>query len=292
MGPTETHGSPPLPIVRTWTLIIVAGVGPAHREIPCPSSSIRATRSPSQPSGATAIVVDALAELSASGPTSLRRLARQLDVPTSTLHRILTTLSLKGMVDQTVDGGYSISRGMDDLAIQNRLRDLPRLAESAMNDLHRLTGETVNLAVPRDNFMLITAVVHSQERLRMVNAVGTRDSFHGSSLGKAYLAALPQNDRILILSQLDLVPLTPKSLTTIADLLKDLERIHDRGFAVDNEETVLGVRCVGAAIVPNPNEPIACLSIAGPASRINHSVTDKFGRLVAEAAHHMAALVR
>jgi IclR family transcriptional regulator, acetate operon repressor len=245
------------------------------------------------PSPATAITVDVLAFLAASSRAggSLRQLAEQLDVPRSTLHRILRTLEAKQVVERVDGTGYRLSAGFLELGIRHRVAELPRLAEPVLRELHERTGETVNLAVPHGGAMLVIATVQSAARLRMVSWDGMRDLYHASALGKSYLAALPDDQLAATLADLPLTRNTPRTIVDRAQLLREIDEIRKVGFAVDDGESVEGVRCVGVAILAQGGRVVGAISVSSPASRLPETTVAKTGQLVASAAANVSLLL-
>ena len=245
------------------------------------------------PSPATAITVDVLVSLASTNRPggSLRQLSEQLGVPRSTLHRILQTLEAKKIVERAGSAGYRLSEGFVELGLRHRIANLPRLAEPVLRELHERTGETVNLAVPHEGAMLVVATVQSAERLRMVSWDGMRDLFHASALGKSYLAALHDDELEEMLGDLPLTRNTPRTIVDRAQLLQEIERIRRAGFAVDEGESVEGVRCVGAAIRAEGGRVVGAISVSSPASRLPESVVARIGQVVARAAENISLLV-
>lgn len=247
----------------------------------------------SYPSPAAAITVDVLLKLSAIAPeaTGIRKLSRMLGVPRSTVHRVLSTLEMKGMVRRVGTASYTVGDGVGRLGVQYRMLELPRLAQPILEDVHRQLGETVNLAVPAGEAMVIVATMQSSEPLRMVSWVGRHDMMHASALGKAYLAALPDAELGRVLRQLSLVRLTPNTLVRMDALRRDLYSVRRRGFAIDDGESVVGVRCVGAAIRDGSGRPVAALSVSTPVARLPDEKLPTVGRVVMHGAAGITVLL-
>jgi IclR family transcriptional regulator, acetate operon repressor len=245
------------------------------------------------PSPATAITVDVLVSLASTNRPggSLRQLSQQLGVPRSTLHRILQTLEAKKIVERAGDAGYQLTEGFAELGLRHRIANLPRLAEPVLRELHERTGETVNLAVPHEGTMLVVATVQSAERLRMVSWDGMRDLFHASALGKSYLAALRDDVLEEMLDDLPLTRNTPKTIIDRVQLVREIQRIRRTGFAIDDGESVEGVRCVGAAIRAEGGRVVGAVSVSSPANRLPESIVARIGQVVARAAANISLLV-
>ncbi len=101
----------------------------------------------------------------------------------------------------------------------------------------------------------------------MANA-GTRAVAYRTALGKAMLAHLSAERRNAVIESLVFQAFTPKTITSPEWFRAELEKIRKRGYAIDDEESVLGVRCLAAPVLNAEQEPIAALSISGPTARM------------------------
>jgi IclR family transcriptional regulator, acetate operon repressor len=145
------------------------------------------------------------------------------------------------------------------------------------------TRETVNLAVVDGDAVVY---IHKEEgplAVKMTAQLGTRRPLHCTALGKAWLAALPAQELEARLAGLELARFTAATITDPAVLGAELDRVRERGFAVDQEEVEEGVYCLGAAVRDRRQLPVAVISVAGPAYRVRGRA-DQLGRLVAETA--------
>jgi DNA-binding IclR family transcriptional regulator len=129
----------------------------------------------------------------------------------------------------------------------------------------------------------------SPQTVRMTSRIGTRISLHASSVGKAYLAALPNKDRRDLLGKLSLRRFTANTITSRAKIEADLERTLKRGYALDFEETELEIRCVGAAIHNASGYPIASISVSMPKYRFDHAVEARVPAIVIDCAKKISA---
>jgi DNA-binding IclR family transcriptional regulator len=240
------------------------------------------------------VAIDVLVALSVSidGPWQVRQLARTLGVPNSTLRRIVLTLEAKGMVRRGEGGGYVLGDGVSRLGRPYRLTRLVNQAEPLLSELNRQTNESVNLALYQDDAMLIVKTLESPASLRTVSWEGRRDRLHASALGKAYLAALPQDELDVILARLPLTAETMRTIVTPASLRDELARTRTRGYAIDDEETLAGVRCVAAAIVGANGRVVGAVSVSAPSVRFPLEGTVGAGTAVRNAAAAISALAQ
>ena len=214
-------------------------------------------------------LLDALAQQ--SEPVSLKSLSQTTGLHASTAHRILNDLVLARMVDRTEPGLYQL--GMRLLELGNLVKARLNVRDAAavpMRDLHRLTGETINLSVRQgDEIVYIERAVSERSGMQVVRAIGGRAPLHLTSTGKLFLAADDTKSVRSYGMRTGLAGQTKNSITELPRLEKELEEVRSKGFARDNEELELGVRCIAAAIRDDAGRLVAGLSISAPADRAN-----------------------
>lgn len=199
---------------------------------------------------------------------SLGDVAERLDIAKSTAHRYLTTLEELDVVQrdhhERFHIGYKLVELGSSFLTNNDLRDTAR---PYLEELSRYTRETIHLAVPSDDSVIYIARIDGSHSVRVTMRIGERATMHSTALGKAMLAYMAPREVEEILSQ-GLPPRTPYTITEKEALLGELLRIRAQGYAVDEQEYEIGVRCVGAPIVDVNGIVIGALSVAGPASRL------------------------
>jgi DNA-binding IclR family transcriptional regulator len=124
----------------------------------------------------------------------------------------------------------------------------------------------------------------------MASRIGTRVPLHSSSVGKAWLAALPPAEAAALLPRLDLVAMTPQTLTTVAALAEEIERIRARGHSIDAEENEADIWCYGAAIA-GAGGAIGCISVSIPKYRAAIDDPDRYTAPLLACCRRIAALV-
>jgi IclR family acetate operon transcriptional repressor len=199
----------------------------------------------------------------------LGEISGQLKIHKSNASRLLSALERHGWVVRDA-GGLAYQIGPRLISVGNDAIDHFSLADQLipmMLELRDVSGETVHLAVFDNDEMLHIRKVESHDVVRVSCALGARDKLHCTALGKAFLAALPDADSKRIITRLRLEKRTPNTLTTPEALLSEIKLTRGRGYAIDNEEGRLGVRCVGLALVDSGGRALGALSITGPAHR-------------------------
>jgi IclR family transcriptional regulator, acetate operon repressor len=216
---------------------------------------------------------------------SLADVARAAGLSQPTTLRYLSSLGQHGFVERNELGGYRLGIGLFRLG-QRALdgRDPRKIAVPFMEHLLRQFQETVTLDMRVGDSLITVEVLQGTRSIRRGAAVGVQDCWHTTSLGKALLASLPEPEAKGILDRCGYEALTDKTLTTFTAMQKEFARIRELGYAVDDEESEEGTRCVGAAIFDHQARPLFALSVSGPATRVTHKLVPQIGKEVSEAA--------
>jgi IclR family acetate operon transcriptional repressor len=223
---------------------------------------------------------------------TLTELAQTVGLPPSTTHRLLTTLQQARFV-RFDPVGHLWQVGVEAFVVGNafaRTRDVVMMARPQMRRLMEESGETVNLYVADEGGEAVCmAQVECRQLMRAIARPGGRVKMHCSGVGKAILAWLPEREVGKVLERHGLPRVTERTLTAPKALRADLELVRRRGYAVDDEEHAVGLRCVAAPILDEHGAPLAGLSVSGPTARIPDHRVSLLGALVAQAAGAVTA---
>ncbi|HBT40547.1 MAG: IclR family transcriptional regulator C-terminal domain-containing protein [Alphaproteobacteria bacterium] len=222
---------------------------------------------------------------------TLTDVALTVVLPPSTTHRLLTTMQHDRIVrfDQATALWHV---GVEAFVIGNafiRSRDLVVMARPIMRRLMEETGETVKLGIQDDGEVIYLAQVESRETMRAYRAPGTRVPMHCSGVGKALLANQSEEEVNRILQRHGLSKVTDKTLATPVRFRDALGQIRRQGYALDDEEHAIGLRCIAAAVFNEHDEPIAAISVSGPSARISDEKIAGLAGLVTRAAKAIAS---
>lgn len=232
---------------------------------------LRVKEPKSAPVGVVTKVLRILEALQAS-PTGLqlKEIAERTAINKSTAYRFLAHLETEGYLFRIDSGAYivgpKLARLGSGMAYHATLRNISR---PIMQRLWVTTTETVNLGVISGLDVLYIDVLESSHSFRLVSQVGSRRPLHCTALGKAMLAFLDETERKSALASLRLDKYAPRTITSSGRLIKELARVAQQGFAVDDEEAGAGSRCVGAPIFDQSGKVAAALSVSGPITRVN-----------------------
>ncbi|MFI1577206.1 IclR family transcriptional regulator [Embleya sp. NPDC020630] len=201
----------------------------------------------------------------AGGVLTLSELAARSGLPMPTIHRLVRTLVSLGYLRQDASRRYTLGPRLIRLG-ETAGRLLGSWARPYLAELMEATGETANLAVLEAGEVVYVGQVPSRHSMRMFTEVGRRVQPHCTAVGKVLLAQLPEADAARLLGGRPLASHTEHTVTDPAELLAQFPTIRARGYAIDDQEQELGVRCVAVVV---PGAPTAtALSISGPEARI------------------------
>lgn len=232
-----------------------------------------------------------LDSLSNEGPElGPAELSERLELHKSTVHRLLMVLERHRLIERKPQNGkYRLGMKLFELGSQAVAQlDLRERAQPYLERLVLETGETAHICVLNGDRMLSIANVESPRTLRTPSAVGRRAPLHCTSVGKALLAFLPKGEADELIKKCELTRYTGCTLTTPARLKAELKLIRRRGYAMDNEETEEGLRCIGAPVWDYSGKIVAALSIAGPVFRLTEKRIPTVSQVVLGAAKHLS----
>jgi IclR family acetate operon transcriptional repressor/IclR family KDG regulon transcriptional repressor len=211
----------------------------------------------------------ALLEAVASEPTgrSLGSLASEVHLTKPTAHRILKTLTQLGYLERGENGTYRQAPGVQRLVSNDRLEQLLSAAGPVLRDLHETTRETVNLGVLRHHLVVYLQVLESPLPLRRVATPNSVDPFYCTALGRAIVSHLSPAARENLIRRTSLSQLTPHTNVDRNALGEILARAARDGFALEVDETDVGVTCVAAPVLEG-DVAIAAISISAPTARV------------------------
>ncbi|MFB9908959.1 IclR family transcriptional regulator [Allokutzneria oryzae] len=231
--------------------------------------------------------------LAGNGEIRLTDLSRELGLPHSTTHRLLATLRREGFALQDeVNKRYVAGPGMWELGWLANPHGLRLAARPHIKALAEQFGEATQLVVLQGRYVEFLEGASPERVLQHGTRLGRPLPSHLISGGKALLAQLPREVLDRLYPGEELLTMTPHSVRTKADLLRQLELARERGFAINVRETEPDVCAVGAAVVDRYGRARCALVIAGPDSRLTPEDLPEIGSSLAEAASRMAEELR
>lgn len=256
--------------------------------MPTPSDQPR----PGDGTGSLEKAIDVLEEIGRQpGGISHNDLAERLNQPRTTVYRLLATLTARGLVRRDPSRRvYCLGLRCFELARQAyAMPDMIAAAAVELRDLRDLTGETSYIGALEGLDVVSLERYDGAHSHRSNAALGHRKAVYATSQGKAILAALDPAARDTLVAALVMKPLTPATITDRRRLHAELRATRARGWAIDDEENIPGVRCIGAAVVDRQGVVRGAISVAGPAYRLPRARLELLGPEIAEAARRIGA---
>jgi len=223
---------------------------------------------------------------------SLGQLARQLNLPKSTVQRIVAALDRENFVIAgTSQAGVRLGPALARIGRSVRF-GLVEIAHPSLEELAQRTGETVDLAILKGAEAIFIDHIEGQHRLRAVSAVGVSFALHCSASGKAMLSVVSENVLVRMKKTFRLPKFTSNSIGSWKQLDGEIAKIRKSGIAYDIEEHTLGICAVGTPIV-GPEGEIAAISVPTPSVRFEEkrqeleaalrdcrkNIEERFGRI-------------
>lgn len=220
----------------------------------------------------------------------VREIARQLELHPSTVGRMLATLTSLGILNQDKETHrYRMgSKVLKWSSIYMSNIDLRIEARSYLEELHRVTQETVHLDIPDGVSRICIDRIESPHRLRWVANIGERMPYYASASGKVMLAFMPSQLQKSIVKNTPMERLTPNTTTDPKVLFQELEVIKKQGYALSEGERVEGVSCVAAPIFEPPEKVIGGITISGPVTRFSEQKIKEYAKLIMRATRELS----
>ena len=230
----------------------------------------------------------------AEGPdhgASLTELAQQVGLPTSTAHRLLTTLEQERYVQ------FNYERRNWTIGVQAftagctfaKTRGLADLARPHMRHLIEDCGETVNLAVEDEGDAVYLSQIPCRQMIFVSARPGSRVPLQCSAVGKAILSATSDRRVSKILDQRGMPRLTVQTITSPEVLREQLAQVRTAGYAVDHEENIVGLRCIASPIFDETGDVVGAVSASGPIARIGEGRVEDLGARVLRTSRAISA---
>jgi DNA-binding IclR family transcriptional regulator len=212
----------------------------------------------------------------------VREIARQLDLHPSTVGRMLATLTSLGILNQDKETHrYRMgSKVLKWSSVYISNIDLRIEARPSLEELHRVTQETVHLDIPDGSSRICIDRIESPHRLRWVANIGERMPYYASASGKVMLAFMPLQQQKTIIKSTPMERLTPNTTTDPKALFQELDVIKKNGYALSEGERVEGVSCVAAPLFEPAGKVIGGITISGPMTRFSEQKIKEYAKLL------------
>jgi IclR family transcriptional regulator, KDG regulon repressor len=218
------------------------------------------------------------------GPLTIAQIGQRVDIPRSTLHELVYTLRERGYLDADSDG-FRLGLRLFELGSRYRSRlDLAAAGQEEAQEIVDACDETSQVAILDGTEVVYIAKVEGTNVLRLVSAVGLRLPATCTGVGKALLASLPLGELdARYPTDADLPVMTPNSIRTRRALHAELEATRARGYALDDCESNIAVRCVAAPVIDGSGAAVAAISVSVPTVRWTAGTERQLANLVRRA---------
>ena len=252
-------------------------------------ADLTALKTPTVPALERGLRILEIVAKSRNGQT-FSQLARQLDYPKSSIHTLLVTFERLGYLQRLESSGRYVA-GLNLVRIANAASqgiNLRMRAGPVLCDLAQRTRLTTHMAILDRNEALLVAKVEPYGTAPVATWIGKRIDYHCTSLGKALIAWLSEDEINQIVKEHRMLRHNEHTIGTMARLKQELLQIRQIGYAVDDEEEEIGYRCVGAPVTGVSGAVEAAVSISGTVDQIPLGDIARLGSLVQEAAFEMS----
>lgn len=215
----------------------------------------------------------------------LTDLARRTGLSLTTVHRLLTTLEQRHFVQFSAGNLWHIGRQAFSVG-SGFVRDRGFVAPALpfLRRLRDLTRETANLGVVDNGEIVLINQIESREISSALSRVGGRTPMTASGMGKAILSCYPRESINNVLERSGMRKVTAQTICTWEDLDRELGRVQQEGYSVDNEEFSPNLRCVAAPVFDSQQEVVCAISVSGLPSRMRLERMPTLGRIVSQTA--------
>ncbi len=201
-------------------------------------------------------------------PVSLKILAAETGLHSSTAFRILNSMVDNGFAERDAGGKYRLGRKLVRLGSRVRAQaDVRRIALPVMERLRDQLGETVNLTLREGDEVVYIEKATPNRMMHVHQLVGSRAPLHVTAVGKLMLALGGDEECRGYAARTNLPAYTRNTINTPSRLQHEAERLRAQGYAFDDEEAEIGVGCIGAVIYDATNNIVAGLSVSAPIDR-------------------------
>ncbi len=227
------------------------------------------------------VSIDILDFIRQQGPVTIAQLLGHFQVAPSTVYNIMQTLESRDMVERSSGRNASYQIGSKAFAIGSGYR--PNLVSTVRPHLEQIAaslGMTAILGVHRDSFVLVIDKANPPQREGLISSatVGSTEGLHFTSLGKALLSQLDEDQLAAVLGKEPFEAKTRNTLTRLSQLREHIQNSRSLGFFVDDEEHALGKICVSVPLFDPAGKVVAAISVSG--ARTKHINLDQIGQQI------------
>lgn len=222
----------------------------------------------------TLTILEALSDY--SDGIGITEISELVNLHKSTVYRLLSTLIYKGYVVQEEESKkYKITLKLFELGSKKVDKlDLVKISKPYAKMLMERVNEVVHLIIREETDIVYIDKVETNNTISMASRIGKRNKMYCTATGKAMLAFLPDEEVLKVWNSSKIVKLTKNTITDFIVFKKELQKINVSGYAIDDEENEIGVKCVGVPIFNMSGNVVGAISVSGPITRITDNNID------------------
>ncbi|WP_033827579.1 IclR family transcriptional regulator [Bacillus andreraoultii] len=212
----------------------------------------------------------------------ITEISEKMNLHKSTVHSLLKTLEKHQYIDQNPENGKYrlglklIERGNCVISTI----DIRQVSRTFLLDLSKKTGQTVHLGILNDTEGVYIDKIEGESAIIRFSKIGKGIPLHATAIGKVLLAFQEPKETYNLLKDYQFTEQTEHSITERDKFLAELEVVHQQGYAVDNQENELGVRCIAAPLLNYENKVLGGISISTLISQVDDEKLAKYIKLL------------
>ncbi|MEC5273290.1 IclR family transcriptional regulator [Caldifermentibacillus hisashii] len=212
----------------------------------------------------------------------ITEISDKMELNKSTVHSLLKTLEKHKYIDQNPENGkYKLGLKLIERGncVVSTI-DIRQVARTYLLDLAKRTGQTVHLGILNGKEGVYIDKIEGESAIIRFSKIGKGFPLHATAIGKVLLAFQEPKETNLLLSNYNFTEQTEYSITNQGEFLAQIEKVHQQGYAIDNQENELGVRCIAAPLLNFENKVLAGISISTLISQVNDEKLGKYIKLL------------
>lgn len=217
-------------------------------------------------------------------------ICKKVNLTKGTVYRLVYTLVSRGFLSQNDSNSkYTLGPKVFEIgSIALSQLEIRKVAYSSIEELRNTTGETVHLVVQYNDEVVYLEKVDSPRSISMRSWIGQRMPMYCTAVGKTILASLSEEEVYSICGSGKMKRITPNTITSYENLIIELQKVKEQGYAIDDEENEEGLRCIAAPVKNNKGKVIAAISVSAPLMRMDDNLVALTAQLVKKAAEEIS----
>ena len=217
------------------------------------------------------------------------QIARELNIPRTTCFNLLQTLLIERLLNKDNDNKHTINKDWFHAILNvNEHDSLRKIAQPVLEELTTKTGMTSHLAVREGKDTIYLEKVDALGYVKFNTYVGQTLPLYTTGVGKAFLMSINNDDIFSLYKDYEFVKVQENTVSNVEDLITQVEKARKNGYAIEDEEGEIGIRCIGAPIINSEGKTVASLSITTLKERLPIQDYTVIGKTVIEAARQVA----